>query len=1564
MGGASLRDRFPFFFVPQIRPSTDAGPGRRGREKIRLISSVVFILVLIGGAAVAPLRAEAPPRRFGNDFVRLSVNEGMSQGSGISIVQDRPGFIWIMTEDGLDRYDGRRFRVYRVTEEPASLSDVTGSVLFEDSGGILWIGTNSGLNRYNREQDDFTRYVHDPDDPKTISHDMVYSLCESRSGDLWVGTENGLNAFDPKTGTFTRYIRTSRRRVPSSPAAIRSLVEDAEGVLWMATNGGLHAFDRARGRVKRYVHDPDDPRSLSRDEVNTLFLDEDGTLWVGTNGGGLNALNPKTGTFTRYLPDFRDPRSLSHAVINVIYRDRAGRLLVGTYDGLNIFDEETKDFTVIRHDPADPDSLSSSNIISIIEDRTGVYWIGTRGRGVNKYVPDRNKFHKLQEIHGGRKELISNLIRSFAEDEAGNLYLASEDKGLEYWNRTTGAHAFIRHDPGNPSGLSDDAVYALSLDEGGALWIGTLGGGLNRYDPRTESFQHWRRDSRDPSSLSHDSIRCLLRDRAGALWVGTDGGGLNRFLPEKNAFVRYPHDPARSDSLGFDLVRAIFEDASGTLWIGLAGGGLDRFDRARETFTHFRKRPGDPGSLSNDYVMAITQDSSGALWIGTADGLNQFDPRTETFVKYGVAEGLPNAMIYALQIDEGGQIWGSTNAGLFRLNVRTGAVKSFDVSDNLQGNEFLGGSSFKTKAGEMFFGGVSGLNYFFPSDIVDNPFPPDVVLTDFQIYNKSVPIGREVEGRVVMAQAIWSTPEIELTFRDRLITFEFASLHYAAPEDNVCAYMMEGLEEDWITVKERRFASYTNLPPGRYVFRVRASNSDGLWNNDGVALRIRVIPPFWRTWWFLGLAGTAILAILGAYITTGIQRNRRRTKFLESRVRERTAELETQIAVREAAERELDKRRQYLESILLNAPNAIITVDPKGRITEWNPGAERLFGWAREEAQGKEADGLIVAKDLQGEAARLTEMTFAGTALPPRESVRLHKDGRPVPVLFGGSPIRSGGEIVGTLFVYTDITEIKKAEEAAQEANRVKSEFLANMSHEIRTPMNGVFGMTELALETDLTAEQREYLEAVQYSAASLMGILNDILDYSKIEARKIEMESIPFRLRDTIHIMIASVALLAEKKGLELAYHVAPDVPDRVKGDPGRLRQVLTNLISNAVKFTSAGEVIVTVGVEERLPDRVKLHFQVSDTGIGISPDKLRSIFAPFTQADSSATRLFGGTGLGLAITAQLVELMKGKIWAESVLDRGSTFHFIVPLDLQTQPEEETAPSRYEDLLDLPVLVVDDNAANRMILNDLLTQWGLKPAQAESGEKALDMLRERAAAGRPFRFVITDANMPRMDGFALAAAVKTMPEYADVQIMMLSSAGLRGDSAHCRKLGLTAYLTKPVKPAVLLDAILAAVGISPEKRAQAPLITRHSLGRSPARYEILLAEDNIINQKLAVRILENQGHRVTVAGNGAEALEALNRGRFDAVLMDVQMPVLDGIQATTEIRRREMATGAHIPIIAMTAHAMTGDREKCLAVGMDDYVSKPLKPLDLMKTIQRAVDRITRERRGIPREP
>ncbi|MCX6564107.1 MAG: response regulator, partial [Candidatus Aminicenantes bacterium] len=1155
----------------------------------------------------------------------------------------------------------------------------------------------------------------------------------------------------------------------------------------------------------------------------------------------------------------------------------------------------------------------------------GVLWIGTRGRGIDQYVRDRTKFGLYVHRPDDPNSLGSSYIRGIAEDAAGNLWIGTEDKGLDFVDKKRRVVDHIRYNPANPAGLSSNFVYSVRTDPSGAVWIGTMGGGLNKYNPRTKTFLHYSHDPRNPGSLGNDLVRCLFFDSRGTLWVGTDGEGLNRFVPEKGSFVRYQPAPSVPGSLSQARVRVIFEDRSGRIWIGTFGGGLNRYEKNTDSFTVFRHDAADPNGLCNDFVMSLNEDSAGNLWIGTEEGLNRYDPKTGTFDCFTDKDGLPNNSIYGILIDESDDIWISTNRGLARFRPSTKTVKAFDVADGLQSNEFNGGAYYKAGNGEMFFGGTNGLNHFFPGRISDNSIVPAVVITDFQIYNKPVGVGQKIDGRVVLDKSITETDILNLSFRHHLISFEFAALHFAAPEKNQCAYILEGLEKEWNFVKDRRFVSYSNLAPGRYTFRVKASNNDGLWNEEGVALKIRVIPPFWKTWWFLGLAGLAIMAFAYSVVQNRTRNIRNRTALLEKRVQERTEELQRQIAVRKKAEEELERRQQYLESILFNSSNAIVAIGADGAIIEWSTGAEKTFGWTRQEVLGKNVDDVITLPEFKENSVELTRKTLGGKRRELSEAIRYRKDGTLINVILASSPIYIGEESAGAMAVYTDITRLKKAEEAAKEANRAKSEFLANMSHEIRTPMNGIFGMTELALETDLTHDQREYMEAVKTSADVLMNIINDILDFSKIEAKKVDLESIPFHLRDTVHAMVSSMALLAENKGLELAYHIRADVPDRVLGDPGRLRQVLTNLLSNALKFTNQGEIVVSLDAEERTTDAIKLHFQVRDTGIGIPSDKLGLIFEPFTQADSSMTRLYGGTGLGLAISKQLVELMGGRIWAESQPDHGSIFHFTTSLGLQTLAEEETAPVRFEDLKDVPVLVVDDNATNRRILQDMLTHWGLKPILAESASRALMLLHQRLDAGSPIRLIITDANMPVMDGFELAARIKSQPEFGDLIIMMLSSVGLRGDSALCRRLGLTAYLTKPVKQSLLLEAIMLALGTSSERGTETPLITRHSITQTRDRYSVLLAEDNVINQKLAVRILENRGHRVTVAANGEEVLAALERGPFDAILMDVQMPKMDGFQATAEIRRREQTTGGHLPIIAMTAHVMAGDRENCL---------------------------------------
>jgi two-component system, sensor histidine kinase and response regulator len=692
---------------------------------------------------------------------------------------------------------------------------------------------------------------------------------------------------------------------------------------------------------------------------------------------------------------------------------------------------------------------------------------------------------------------------------------------------------------------------------------------------------------------------------------------------------------------------------------------------------------------------------------------------------------------------------------------------------------------------------------------------------------------------------------------------------------------------------------------------------------------------------------------------------------LELRVEQRTAELRQEISVRKEAEAALRESEQRTRLLLDSTAEAIYGLDLQGQCTFSNRATLRLLGYSDvSELLGRNMHDLTHHTHPDGSRypasdCPVSETLRTGEASHRDVEVMWRSDGTSFPAEYWSYPIERNGQNVGAVVTLIDITTrhaaqqaMLMAKEAAESANRAKSEFLANMSHEIRTPMNGIIGMTELALDTPLNQEQKEYLQLVRSSADSLLRVINDVLDFSKIEAGRLDLDQTDFDLPEVVNQTLKTLAVRAHKKGLELSSRIAPDVPQMLSGDPDRVRQILVNLVGNAIKFTRQGSVVVDVCRETSNPeaDPFQFHFTVRDTGIGIPLEKQQVIFEAFSQVDGSTTRQYGGTGLGLTITKRLVEMMGGKVWVESQPGEGSTFHFTLKL---APPEKNRSGRNLQraELESLHVLIVDDNGTNRMILDEMLKNWRMVPTLADGGESALMAMRWARDQGNSFPLVLLDGHMPGMDGFEVARRIKADPALAGATIMMLTSDRQVGDAARCRELGIKVYLVKPIGQSDLLDGILNALGTQILESASSVVPDKGSKAMRPLR--LLLAEDNAVNSQLALRLLRKWGHEVVLATNGREALdllEAVGFKGFDAVLMDVQMPEMDGMEATAAIRARGRTLGTHLPIIGVTAHAMKGDRERCLEGGMDGYVSKPIRPDTLFSELARLVPGSARE--------
>ena len=1374
-------------------------------------------------------------------FHRLMLADGLSQSSILATFQDSRGFIWLGTQDGLNRYDGRQIITYKAdNNDSLSLSDPNVWSITEDASGDLWIGTEGGgFSRFNRQLDNFTSYRYDPAQPDSPNYYNIKTLAIDHYGDVWLGTiGDGLLRFHPETEKITAY--THDPDDPSSLPAdqVQSLLIDSRGLIWIGTEKGLTRFSPATRRMQHFRHVQGKSNSLIAGEVRGISEGRDGRLWVGTTNG-LCRFDPITEDFELQILDPGEdavPPSLS--VVSILEVSDVQVWIGSEHKGVYLLNPQTGHCRKFVHNPQDPFSLSDNEVYGISIDRTGVIWVGT-SNGANRMDTKAKQFFHVGNQLGNPASLSNACVWSILETSSGKVWVVTE-AGLNILDPETGTVEQVPTDPADPYLPGFDSFIELYEEQDGHIWLGARDGALNRYDPQTGIYTRFPVRNNSPDGPDDDRVFSFAGDRDGKIWLGTMTD-LEYFDPATETFTSIKPDPTSSTGLPEGSLRDLLLDDMGRLWMSIWGNGVAYRDPVTGEFHHFKHLPKDRNSLSSNYALSLFQDSEGQIWIGTNLGLNMLDPETGNCRWFSERNGLPNNTIYRIEEDDTGGLWVGTNYGLARFDPLTMEVRSYLKRDGIQDNEFNMGSSHLGRSGKMYFGGLAGFTVFHPDSIRQNPYIPAVVLTDFRLFNKPVPVGECPDGRVILDRSISEADHIELSHRDHVISFEFSALHYAAPEKNRFAYKLEGFDDEWNEVGTRNHATYTNLPPGNYTFRVRASNNDGVWNKDGLSITLTVKPPFYLQAWFI--SGMVLLCLGSVY---GMHRYRMGL---------------------------LDVKNKVLEQSVLQ---------------------------------------------------RTEDLTHANRHLQQEISVRTRIE-----------------------------DELREAKDSAEAATLAKSEFLANMSHEIRTPMNGVLGMTSIMLDTELTPDQRDYSEMIYTSATNLLVIINDILDFSKIEAGKLKLERIEFDPSDIVDRVVDMLALKAKNKGLDFRCRIASNVPRTLRGDPGRLTQIIINLANNAVKFTNEGEVRIQITIESQRKSWTVLRFEVTDSGVGIPINRLERIFGSFTQVDASITRQYGGTGLGLAIVKQLLDLMGGEVGVESIENEGATFWFTVGFPYEKSQDN---PSRSER-----ILIVHDDPETILALEEQLAYLGYEGIVVEP-DKAAQKLRDAAEDESPIPVVLVGSCENRRHALATVARIKQDLGENVPQFILLCNIGCVVERQSLEKDGLHSYLTVPInygKLEAVLEEIsgqLSGEGVKithvSQQMADLDAAAADASGTADKWPLVLLAEDNPINQKVAILMLDKLGYRVDVVTNGLEVLEAVAREDYVAILMDVQMPEMDGLEASRRIRADDSpARNPRVPIIALTAHALDQDRQRSLAAGMDDHVSKPIESKTIAKILARHID-------------
>jgi signal transduction histidine kinase/ligand-binding sensor domain-containing protein/CheY-like chemotaxis protein len=1244
----------------------------------------------------------------------INSNNGLSQNSIQCILKDKYGFMWFGTQDGLNKYDGFKFTIYKNSKSnPSSIAANLIDAIGEDANGSVWAGTRlGGLSRYDRLHDYFVTYTNNIRNPASLSNNNIQVIYKDKEANLWIGTEDGLNLFNSKTGSFKRYLTSS---IAPGNSNITAVFEDGSHNFWIGTEKGLILLDRKSGR---FVQFSDKKRGSNRnnDKITAIVEDDDKNIWIATKNG-LNLLNKEQKSYSYYAiePD----KNLAGNINSIFCLVKANhnKIWIGSNTTLQLFDAGKRKIIHVSDKTNGESAMPDCGIYSLFEDNAGILWIGTTSEGVFKYDRNLSIFPAYGASLNSNHSAI-NVIRGITEDRKGNLYLGT-DLGLQYFNRNSGKYTFYKHDAKSKNTISNNYILTvLASKKSDLVWIGTYDSGLDCFDPHTAKFVHYAIGNR-AGQIEGKGIYGLFEDKAGNIWFSPEDGGVYEIRYSDKKMIRYLHKKDGSNSVCDNTIQSFYEDHNGNIWMGGYSFGISIYNPSAHSFSQLNTHN---SKLTSDVISAFYEDKLGNMWIGTMDGgLNCYLTSKHSFVAYTENDGVINNTINFIAGDSKGNIWISTIQGIFQLNPIAKRFKQYGYHNGLKSLEFNLGTGAVLSDGKIAFGNINGFNIVDPNDLHFNKNKPVVVITGFELFNKPVLPGAKDS---ILTRSISSTSEIRLNHSQSMFSIDFAALDYTIPENNKYAYKLDGFDNEWRYVGYERKATYTNLDPGDYTFKVKAANENGIWNEKETKIKVKIIPPYWMTWWFR-LLTVSLLA--GACYSFFLHKN--------SADRKQKIELENQVKLRT-----LEIGKQANDLLALN----------------------NTLRFQKEEIVVQSEDLREKTKSLESLLQELTKQ----------------KD----------------HERQARLMAET-------ARHEADQANLAKSTFLATMSHEIRTPLNGVLGMAGLLAETQQTSEQREYNDSIIKSGDSLLMVINDILDFSKIESGNLKLEPHCFDVRKCVEDVFELFSYKVTETGLRLYHHIDDSIPQFLIADSLRLRQVLTNLVGNAVKFTHKGEIAVKIRPECLANDEFNLMFEVIDTGIGIKEEQLTKLFQAFHQGDSSITRRYGGTGLGLVICQRLIKLMGGDVSVISNYGNGSNFKFYIKCTKVIGASGELVASK----------ATENTTANTLLSTEFSVKYPL---------------------------------------------------------------------------------------------------------------------------EILVAEDNLMNQKLILRILSKLGYNAHLANDGNEVLTNLGNNHYDLILMDIQMPNMDGLEATKLIRSQY---GAYPIITAMTANALSEDKDNCLNAGMDFYLSKPL---------------------------